>query len=186
MLQNPRARRAAGLCYQRYLPCAQKEQGPAHRIHPYAQKAGRRSQTNGGAAPSVTFLQGRACGLIQAEPNSGRSGPISRAHRGAIILPRFRLIRMFSFVGDVVCDPFAGTGTTTIAAIHSSRSSIANEIEPRYVRIIERHVQEDVSQLSFLRESLRVVIERPAPHATNGPAGERCSCACDRHGDKAP
>lgn len=43
-----------------------------------------------------------------------------------------RLIRMFSFAGDTVLDPFAGTGSTTIAAIETGRNSIANELEPRY------------------------------------------------------
>jgi site-specific DNA-methyltransferase (adenine-specific) len=43
-----------------------------------------------------------------------------------------RLIRMFSFAGDTVLDPFSGTGSTTIAAIETGRNSIANELEPRY------------------------------------------------------
>lgn len=46
----------------------------------------------------------------------------------------FRLISMFSFVGDTVLDPFWGTGTTT-AAIDAHRSSIGYEIEPRYIQI---------------------------------------------------
>jgi site-specific DNA-methyltransferase (adenine-specific) len=44
-----------------------------------------------------------------------------------------RLIRLFSFVGDIVLDPFAGTGTTTVAAMNAGRSSISNELEPKYV-----------------------------------------------------
>ena len=47
----------------------------------------------------------------------------------------FRLISMFSFVGDIVLDPFWGTGTTTAAAIEAHRSSIGYEIEPRYLEI---------------------------------------------------
>ena len=46
-----------------------------------------------------------------------------------------RLIQMFSFVGDVVLDPFWGTGTTTVAAIQNTRSSIGYEIEPRYLEM---------------------------------------------------
>jgi DNA modification methylase len=42
---------------------------------------------------------------------------------------------MFSFAGDTVLDPFAGTGSTSQAAIMSGRNSIANEIEPVYVDI---------------------------------------------------
>lgn len=44
----------------------------------------------------------------------------------------YRLIRMFSFVGDLVLDPFVGTGTTTEAAILANRSSLGYEIEPAY------------------------------------------------------
>jgi DNA modification methylase len=44
----------------------------------------------------------------------------------------YRLIRMFSFVGDLVLDPFVGTGTTTEAAILANRSSLGYEIESVY------------------------------------------------------
>ena len=44
-----------------------------------------------------------------------------------------RLIRLFSFVGDTVLDPFAGTATTSVAAMNSGRNSIANELEPKYL-----------------------------------------------------
>ena len=39
---------------------------------------------------------------------------------------------MFSFVDDTVLDPFAGSGTTTVAALQAGRNSIANEIDPEY------------------------------------------------------
>lgn len=51
-------------------------------------------------------------------------------------IPR-RLIRMFSFVGDTVVDPFAGTGTTAIAAMETDRNSISVEIDPTYVAALE-------------------------------------------------
>jgi site-specific DNA-methyltransferase (adenine-specific) len=44
----------------------------------------------------------------------------------------YRLIRMFSFVGDTVLDPFVGSGSTTEAAIQAQRSSIGFEIETAY------------------------------------------------------
>lgn len=43
-----------------------------------------------------------------------------------------RLVRMFSFVGDTVLDPFLGTGTTSLAAASWARNSIGFEIEPSY------------------------------------------------------
>ncbi|TAL06673.1 MAG: site-specific DNA-methyltransferase [Chloroflexota bacterium] len=44
-----------------------------------------------------------------------------------------RLIRMFSFAGDTVLDPFVGTGTTMLAAAAAGRNSIGVEIDPAYV-----------------------------------------------------
>lgn len=58
----------------------------------------------------------------------------------------YRLVRMFSFTGDIVLDPFAGTGTTTIAAMRADRSSIANEIDPEYFAQAERRVRQAGSQ----------------------------------------
>jgi len=60
-----------------------------------------------------------------------------------------RLIRLFSFVGDTVLDPFAGTGSTSLAALAVGRNSIANEIEPAYLAIAERRVREASSQPRF-------------------------------------
>ena len=43
-----------------------------------------------------------------------------------------RLIRMFSFVGDTVLDPFLGTGTTAVASAQAGRNSIGIEVDPDY------------------------------------------------------
>jgi site-specific DNA-methyltransferase (adenine-specific) len=52
-----------------------------------------------------------------------------------------RLVRMFSFTGDTVLDPFCGTGTTMIAAIRTGRNSIGVEIEPEYCRMAARYLK---------------------------------------------
>ena len=51
-----------------------------------------------------------------------------------------RLIKLFSFAGDTVLDPFIGTGTTNLAAIATGRNSIGNEIEPAYLKIAEQRL----------------------------------------------
>ena len=51
-------------------------------------------------------------------------------------LPR-RLIKMFSFVGETVLDPFAGSGTTSLAAKNLDRSSIGYEINPEFIPFIK-------------------------------------------------
>jgi len=52
-----------------------------------------------------------------------------------------RLIRMFSFVGDTVLDPFMGTGTTNLAAGLWGRNSIGYEIEPEYFDLACRRMK---------------------------------------------
>jgi site-specific DNA-methyltransferase (adenine-specific) len=49
-----------------------------------------------------------------------------------------RLIRMFSFTGDIVLDPFCGSGTSMMAALKSDRNSIGIEIDPEYCRLAAR------------------------------------------------
>jgi len=63
-------------------------------------------------------------------------GASTRRHPAPFPEPlAYRLIRMFSFVGDTVLDPFVGTGSTCLAAARAGRSSIGIEIDPRYVEI---------------------------------------------------
>ncbi|MYJ77281.1 MAG: site-specific DNA-methyltransferase [Caldilineaceae bacterium SB0670_bin_27] len=53
----------------------------------------------------------------------------------------YRLIRMFSFVGDTVFDPFTGTATTQVAAQQAGRHSIGIEIEPEYHTIATERLE---------------------------------------------
>jgi DNA modification methylase len=58
-------------------------------------------------------------------------------------LPR-RLIRMFSFVGETVLDPFAGSGTTLKVALELERNAIGYEVQPDFVPIIRQKVASDL------------------------------------------
>jgi DNA modification methylase len=53
-----------------------------------------------------------------------------------------RLIRMFSFVGDTVLDPFMGTGTTNIAASMWGRNSIGVEVDPHYFACARKRLED--------------------------------------------
>jgi len=55
-----------------------------------------------------------------------------------------RLIRLFSFAGDVILDPFAGCGSTSLAALHAGRSSIGVEVEPQYMRLAREKMERAV------------------------------------------
>ncbi len=58
-----------------------------------------------------------------------------------------RLIRMFSFVGDTVLDPFAGTGSTCVAASKCGRNSVGFEIDNHYLHEAVKRVQSEVPLL---------------------------------------
>jgi len=56
-----------------------------------------------------------------------------------------RLVRMFSFVGDTVLDPFSGTGTTTVAAAKWGRNSIGYEIDEHYYELALKRLAKHVA-----------------------------------------
>lgn len=54
-----------------------------------------------------------------------------------------RLIRMFSFVGDSVLDPFMGTGTSNLAASLWGRNSVGFEVDPVYFEQARRRLEDE-------------------------------------------
>jgi len=58
-----------------------------------------------------------------------------------------RLIRMFSFVGDTVLDPFAGTATTNLAAAKWGRNSVGYEVDSHYLDFAEKRLNKELSGL---------------------------------------
>ena len=81
-----------------------------------------------------------------------------------------RLVRMFSFVGDTVLDPFCGSGTTMVAALRSGRNSIGVEIDAEYCRTAARHLKAKASDL-FSRVTL--LFEKAAPEAAGRVSEDR-------------
>jgi DNA modification methylase len=73
---------------------------------------------------------------------AGITGASTRAHPAPFPeeIPE-RLIRMFSFVGDTILDPFMGTGTTITAASKWGRNSIGIEIDPVYFENAEKKIR---------------------------------------------
>ncbi len=63
-----------------------------------------------------------------------------------------RLIRMFSFVGDTVLDPFMGTGTTSLAASMWGRNSVGFDIEPTYYEMAKQRLMAQSHALFSLEE----------------------------------
>jgi site-specific DNA-methyltransferase (adenine-specific) len=69
-----------------------------------------------------------------------------------------RLIRMFSFAGDTVLDPFLGTGSTCLAALRCGRNSIGNELESKYLAIARKKLTAEVAQLPLVGPRLHVLL----------------------------
>ena len=90
----------------------------------------------------------------------------------------YRLVRMFSFVGDTVLDPFCGTGTTLLSAANAGRNGIGVELDPGYARMAALRLKERAGnlfqgvRLQFLRaDSLDSAIVREEPATPFLPVG---------------
>ena len=79
-----------------------------------------------------------------------------------------RLIRMFSFVGDTVLDPFGGTGSTTLASSRSGRNSITVEVDSEYFRYLcsrLRNAEALLTRARYIEHGLSPSDQRPGPAA---------------------
>jgi DNA modification methylase len=104
-------------------------------------------------APSVTT---RVLSVISAENHrkwfqqiwTDVRGASTRQHPAPYPLELAeRLVRMFSFVGDTVLDPFMGTGTTTLAALRWGRNSVGVEVDPHYYGMAHTRVTQAAADL---------------------------------------
>lgn len=75
-------------------------------------------------------------------------------------LPR-RLIKMFSFVGDTVLDPFLGSGTTSLAAKNLNRNSIGYEINEDFLPIIKEKL--GLKQRTIFQDATLEIIKQDEP-----------------------
>ncbi|MBI3194361.1 MAG: site-specific DNA-methyltransferase, partial [Ignavibacteriae bacterium] len=52
----------------------------------------------------------------------------------------YRLIQLYTFEGDVVLDPFSGSGTTCVAAQKSQRHFVGYDVSEEYVKIAQKRI----------------------------------------------
>lgn len=52
----------------------------------------------------------------------------------------YRLIQLYTFTGDIVLDPFMGSGSTAIAALKSSRNYVGYDTDPEYIKLAEDRI----------------------------------------------
>jgi DNA modification methylase len=70
----------------------------------------------------------------------------------------YRLIQLYTFEGEVVLDPFVGSGATCLAALQSKRYYVAYDISQEYVDLAEKRIRDfetkrQATQLSFVKAS---------------------------------
>lgn len=88
---------------------------------------------------------------------TGLTGASTKSHPAPFPIPLAeRLIRMFSFVGDTILDPFMGTGTTNIAASRWGRNSIGVEVDPHYFKLAETRLRNETNNLFSQTDILTV------------------------------
>jgi site-specific DNA-methyltransferase (adenine-specific) len=76
------------------------------------------------------------------------SGASTKVHPAPFPLElAYRLVRMFSFVGDTVLDPFCGSGTTMLAAMKCGRNSIGIEVDPAYCELVAHRLRAENASL---------------------------------------
>lgn len=75
-------------------------------------------------------------------------------------LPR-RLIKMFSFVGETALDPFLGSGTTSLAALHLNRNSIGYEINRAFSSAIRKKLKISTTAAFPVAHTFEMIQQEP-------------------------
>lgn len=71
-----------------------------------------------------------------------------------------RLIQLYSFKGDIILDPFMGSGTTAVSALKTDRKFVGYDISKEYIDLAEKRIESLLKQtkISF---NLTVLEEEP-------------------------
>ena len=73
-----------------------------------------------------------------------------------IELPR-RCVKLFSYVDDVVLDPFSGSGTTLIAAVTNNRKGIGIDVDRKYCELARKRILENTEPAQVETPKKKVV-----------------------------
>jgi site-specific DNA-methyltransferase (adenine-specific) len=107
-----------------------------------------------GAYRSTSMLQ-KALSMLQKEEMDAWQRPFWQDIRGASLRNGHpapypieiaeRLIRMFSFAGDTILDPFCGSGSTAIAACRAGRNSVSSDVERKYLESAFARLKDEIA-----------------------------------------
>ena len=122
-----------------------------------------------GKAPTIEKSAREASKLTDDEWNTYFSShwifPGARQSEHIAVFPEElpkRLIKMFSFVGDTICDPFMGSGTTALAATNLNRNSIGYEINRDFRRYFHEKLTKPngESRFEFYEDNCKIDYEQ--------------------------
>ena len=65
----------------------------------------------------------------------------------------YRLIQLYSFKGDIVLDPFVGSGSTCLAALRANRRYIGYDINEKYIKLADNRIKSFLRQFSLVNKT---------------------------------
>lgn len=60
-----------------------------------------------------------------------------------------RLIQLYSFMGDIILDPFVGSGTTCLSAVKNNRNYVGYDTDAKYIKLAERRISTELNRLKI-------------------------------------
>lgn len=75
-----------------------------------------------------------------------------------IELPR-RLIDLYTYRGDIVLDPFVGSGTTVVAAARTGRIGVGYDTDPGYVKLAEGRLKAELERIHTLEVATKEIAD---------------------------
>jgi DNA modification methylase len=132
---------------------------PEHQVAAYAVREGQTAQWRGGRKQSTVWMIEH----LRSETGHGTQKPVEAMRRP---------IENNSGPGEVVYDPFLGSGTTLIAATATGRICCGCELSPGYVDVIVRRWQDFTRQVAVLDGDGRSFAEIQTERVKQGDGGE--------------
>jgi site-specific DNA-methyltransferase (adenine-specific) len=123
-----------------------------------------------GAYRSTSMLQ-KALSMLQRDEMDAWQRPFWDDIRGASLRNGHpapfpddlagRLVRMYSFAGDLVLDPFCGSGSTAVAACRAGRNSLSSDVETKYVEATVTRLKAELAHEARNGAYVRQVVYEP-------------------------